>query len=146
MWTRKVFVKLEISFALKKTESVRSNIAPIIEVISWGNKRDPSVFGISDSISEPGGKSITADLVNLTEEILNGKLHFLCSELRKIFKCLWPLIWKLILFLSTQFHQKGYATLFRFDWNTNGGGILLGIREDISSMLLNSDLKSFSLN
>ena len=40
-------------------------------------------------------------------------------------------------FSSAQFD---YATPYRLDRNANGGGILLYIREDISSELLNTDL------
>ena len=42
-------------------------------------------------------------------------------------------------FPTAQFQIEGYAT-YRLDRNTNGGGILLYIREDIPSTLLNSDL------
>ena len=42
-------------------------------------------------------------------------------------------------FPSVQFHL-GYATSHKLDRNANGGGILLYIREDIPSKLLNSDL------
>ena len=42
-------------------------------------------------------------------------------------------------FPTTQFQIEGYAT-YRLDRNTNGGGILLYIREDIPSTLLNSDM------
>ena len=41
------------------------------------------------------------------------------------------------LFSSVQFHLESYATPYRLD---NGGGILLYVREDISSTLLISDL------
>ena len=45
-----------------------------------------------------------------------------------------------------QFQIEGYTT-YRLDRNTNGGGIFLYIREDISSTLLNSDMSidSFSI-
>ena len=43
-------------------------------------------------------------------------------------------------FPSAQFHSEGYATSYRLDTNANGGGILLYIREDILSKLLNTDL------
>ena len=43
-------------------------------------------------------------------------------------------------FTSAQFHLEGYATPYRLDRNANGGGILLYIREDIPSKLLNTDL------
>ena len=43
-------------------------------------------------------------------------------------------------FPSAQFHLEGYATLYRLDRNTNGGGILLYTREDIPSKLLNTGL------
>ena len=43
-------------------------------------------------------------------------------------------------FPSAQFHLEGYATPYRLDRNANGGGILLYIREDIPSKLLNTDL------
>ena len=43
-------------------------------------------------------------------------------------------------FTSVQFHLEGYATPYRLDRNGNGGGILLYIRENIPSKLLNSDL------
>ena len=45
-------------------------------------------------------------------------------------------------FPSLQFHLEGHDTLSRLDRNTNGGGILLYIREDIPSTLLNSDLST----
>ena len=43
-------------------------------------------------------------------------------------------------FPSAQFHLEGHATPYRLDRNANGGGILLYIREDIPSKLLNTDL------
>ena len=43
-------------------------------------------------------------------------------------------------FPSVQFHLEGYATPYRLDRNATGGGILLYIREDIPSKLLNTDL------
>ena len=43
-------------------------------------------------------------------------------------------------FPSAQLHLKGYATPYRLDRNTDGAGILLYIREDIPSKLLNTDL------
>ena len=43
-------------------------------------------------------------------------------------------------FPSAQFHLKDYATPYRLDRNANGGGILLYIRKDIPSKLLNTDL------
>ena len=43
-------------------------------------------------------------------------------------------------FPSAQFHLEGYATPYRLGRNANGGGILLYIREDIPSKLLNTDL------
>ena len=43
-------------------------------------------------------------------------------------------------FPLVQFHLDGYATPYRLDRIANGGGILLYIREDIPSKLLNSDL------
>ena len=43
-------------------------------------------------------------------------------------------------FPSAQFHLEGYTTPHRLDRNANGGGILLYIREDIPSKLLNTDL------
>ena len=50
-------------------------------------------------------------------------------------------------FPSIQFHLEGYATPYKLDRNANGGDILLYIREDIPSKLLNSDYQSkdFSL-
>ena len=42
-------------------------------------------------------------------------------------------------FPTTQFQIKGYTT-YRLDRNANGGGILLYIREDIPSTLLNFDM------
>ena len=49
-------------------------------------------------------------------------------------------------FPTAQFQTEGYTT-YRLDRNTNGGGILLYIREDIPSTLLNSDMsiESFSI-
>ena len=43
-------------------------------------------------------------------------------------------------FPSARFDLEGYATPYRLDRNANGGGILLYIREDIPSKLLNTDL------
>ena len=43
------------------------------------------------------------------------------------------------LFPTAQFQTEGYAT-YRLDRNANGGGILLCIREDITSTLLISDM------
>ena len=43
-------------------------------------------------------------------------------------------------FLLEEFHLEGYATPCRLDINANSGGILLYIREDIPSKLLNTDL------
>ena len=43
-------------------------------------------------------------------------------------------------FPSVQFHLEGYVTPYRLDWNSNRGGTLLYIREDIPSMLVNFDL------
>ena len=37
-----------------------------------------------------------------------------------------------------QFHIDGYSKPFRFDWNWNGGGVLLYAREDIACRELNS--------
>ena len=45
-------------------------------------------------------------------------------------------------FPSAQFHLERYATPYRLDRNANGGGILLCIREDILSKLLNTDLST----
>ena len=42
-------------------------------------------------------------------------------------------------FPTTQFQIEGHTT-HRLDRNVNGGGILLYIREDIPSTLLNSDM------
>ena len=39
-----------------------------------------------------------------------------------------------------EIHLKGYATTYRSDRNANDGGILLYVREDILSTILNSDL------
>ena len=49
-------------------------------------------------------------------------------------------------FPTAQFQIEGYTT-YRLDRNTNGGGILLYIREDIPSTLLNSamSIESFSI-
>ena len=43
-------------------------------------------------------------------------------------------------FLSVQFYLEGYATPNRIDRNANGGVILMYVREDIPSKLLNTDL------
>ena len=43
-------------------------------------------------------------------------------------------------FPSVQFILAGYATPYRLDRNANGGGILLYVKEDITSKLLNTDL------
>ena len=42
-------------------------------------------------------------------------------------------------FPSVQFYLEGYATPYRLDRNANGVGILLYVREDITSKLLNTD-------
>ena len=49
-------------------------------------------------------------------------------------------------FPTAHFQIEGYTT-YRLDRNANGGGILLYIREDIPSTLLNSDMsiESFSI-
>ena len=41
-----------------------------------------------------------------------------------------------VIFPTGQFLLKGYSTPFRLDRNAHGGGILLYIRQDISSKLL----------
>ena len=46
-------------------------------------------------------------------------------------------------FPTAQFQIEGHATC-KLDRNTNGGGILLYIQEDISSILLNSDMSTES--
>ena len=43
-------------------------------------------------------------------------------------------------FPSVQFNLEDYATQYILDRNANGGGLLLYIREDIASTLLNSEL------
>ena len=43
-------------------------------------------------------------------------------------------------FLTAQFHIEGYTTPYRLDRDIYGGGMLLYIREDIPSSLLNSDV------
>ena len=48
-------------------------------------------------------------------------------------------------FPSAQFHLEGYATPYRLDRNATGGGILLYIREDIPSNVLNTDLSTEGL-
>ena len=45
-------------------------------------------------------------------------------------------------FPSAQFHLEDYTTPYRLDRNVNSGGILLYIREDIPSKLLNTDLST----
>ena len=45
-----------------------------------------------------------------------------------------------LFFTSAQFHLDGYATSYRLDRNTKGGGIFLYIREDIPSAIVISDL------
>ena len=49
-------------------------------------------------------------------------------------------------FPTAQFQIEGYTT-YSLDRNTNGGGMLLHIREDMQSTLLNSDMsiESFSI-
>ena len=42
-------------------------------------------------------------------------------------------------FPAAQFKIEGYTT-YRLDRNSNGGGILLSVREDIPSILLNTEL------
>ena len=44
------------------------------------------------------------------------------------------------LFPSVEFHLESYATPYSLNRNANDGGILLYIREDFPSTLLNSDL------
>ena len=39
-------------------------------------------------------------------------------------------------FPTGQFHINGFSEPYRFDRNSNGGGILLYIREDIPSKLI----------
>ena len=45
-----------------------------------------------------------------------------------------------LFFTSAQFYLDGYATSYRLDRNTKGGGIFLYIREDIPSAIVISDL------
>ena len=40
-------------------------------------------------------------------------------------------------FPTGQFHIRGFSEPYRFDRNGNGGGILLYIREDVPSKLIN---------
>ena len=42
-------------------------------------------------------------------------------------------------FPESQFIIDGYHAPFRFDWNENGGGLLLYVREDIPTKVLYSD-------
>ena len=48
-------------------------------------------------------------------------------------------------FPSVQFHLEGYTTPYRLDRNATGGSIMLYIREDIPSKLLNTDLSTEGL-
>ena len=52
----------------------------------------------------------------------------------------WYLKQKLILLFLQYIFIQVYATPYRLERNANGGGILLDIREDIPSKLLNTDL------
>ena len=49
-------------------------------------------------------------------------------------------------FPKIQFLAKGFSDLFRMDGNIPGGGILLYVREDISTKLLSSDCFLVELN
>ena len=42
-------------------------------------------------------------------------------------------------FLDDQFFLDGFGTLFRLDWNANGGGIMLFIRNDIRAKAVSTD-------
>ena len=41
-------------------------------------------------------------------------------------------------FPNAQFYMKCYSKPYRLDWNSKGGGIILYVREDIPSKLINS--------
>ena len=101
-----------------------------------------------DSISDPFEKLKNTRLKNpnrltiaqLNINSLRNKLYSLVGMLHNNLDIL--LISEIKIdssFPTTQFQIEGYAT-YRLDRNTNGGGILLYIREDIPSTLLNSDM------
>ena len=47
-------------------------------------------------------------------------------------------------FPTAQFYLQGFCDPYRFDRNRNGGGIMLYIKEDISSRLVEKKLRNYS--
>ena len=47
------------------------------------DKLSSNSFHLQTNLLRPKLRQFTADLVTFTEEILNGKLHFLCRDIRK---------------------------------------------------------------
>ena len=59
-----------------------------------------------------------ADLVTFTEEILNGKLYFLCSVFRGIIYCIFLFTLYVVWLLFREWFTK-------MEWNTNGWALFL---------------------
>ena len=60
--------------------------APNNKWVNANNTAQKMKFSIQDFFSKCDQIRRPADLVTFTEEILNGKLHFLCSAKRRIFQ------------------------------------------------------------
>ena len=66
---------------LLKWKSLISLVFPLLlSANSYATTAQKMKFSIMDSSVNGPNPQETADLVTFTEEILNGKLHFLCSE------------------------------------------------------------------
>ena len=75
---------------------------------------------------------ITIAQININS--LRNKFSFLCEAVGRNIDILLVTETKLdSSFLSAQFQMHGYTTPYRLDRNTNGGGLLLYLREDIPS-------------
>ena len=76
--------------------------------------------------------------------------HININSLRNKFELLTEMVWHKVdllmiseaklhsLFRNTQFYMKSYSKPYRLDRNRKEGGIILYVREDISSKLINS--------
>ena len=76
--------------------------------------------------------------------------HININSLRNKFELLTEMVWHKVdllmisetklhsLFRNTQFYMKSYSKPYRLDRNKKEGGIILYVREDISSKLINS--------
>ena len=75
-----------------ETSTDRLTVAILRETSSHGatETAQKMKFSIKDFFSKCGRIQFPADLVTLTKEILNGKLHFLCSVINATV-CYWAL-------------------------------------------------------